>query len=163
MTLPLGMRRKALSIPCGNPAYPPGVGAVSCTWASSEPPLWLFESPGKAQHLGSESLVTQMRPNLTYQVSFPGSSDGKESACNAGDLGSIPGSGRSPGKGNGNPLQSSCLGNSMDRRASWAHESVRSQRVGHDWATITHCLAPNGPPSLQNQKASSPSSHGMSL
>ena len=41
----------------------------------------------------------------------------KESACNAGDLGSIPGSGRSPGGGNGNPLQCSCLENPMDRRA----------------------------------------------
>ena len=47
---------------------------------------------------------------------FPGGSDGKESACNAGDQGSIPGSGRSPGEGNGNPLQYSCLENlnSMD-------------------------------------------------
>ena len=44
-------------------------------------------------------------------------SDGNESACNAGDLGSIPGSGRSPGEGNGNPLQNSCLGNPMDRGA----------------------------------------------
>ena len=44
-------------------------------------------------------------------------SDGKESACNAGDMGSIPGSGRSPGEGNGNPLQYSCLENPMDRGA----------------------------------------------
>ena len=43
-----------------------------------------------------------------------GGSDGKASACNAGDLGSIPGSGRSPGEGNGNPLQHSCLENPMD-------------------------------------------------
>ena len=50
----------------------------------------------------------------------PGGSDGKESACNAGDLGLIPGLGRSPGEGNGNPLQYSCLGNSMDREAWWA-------------------------------------------
>ena len=50
-------------------------------------------------------------------VGFPGSSDGKESAYNAGDPGSIPGSGRSPGEGNGNPLQYSCLKNSMDRGA----------------------------------------------
>ena len=50
----------------------------------------------------------------------PGGSDGKESACNAGDLGLIPGLGRSPGEGNGNPLQYSCLGNSMDRGAWWA-------------------------------------------
>ena len=46
---------------------------------------------------------------------LPYSSDGKESACNARDLGSIPGSGRSPGEGNGNPLQYSCLENLMDR------------------------------------------------
>jgi len=47
----------------------------------------------------------------------PGDSDGKESACNAGDLGSILGSGRFPGKGNDYPLQYSCLENSIDRRA----------------------------------------------
>ena len=45
---------------------------------------------------------------------FPGGSDGKASAYNVGDLGSIPGSGRSPGEGNGNPLQFSCLENPMD-------------------------------------------------
>ena len=48
---------------------------------------------------------------------FPGGSDGKKSACNAGDIGSIPGSGRSPGEGNGYPLLYSCLENSMDRGA----------------------------------------------
>ena len=48
---------------------------------------------------------------------FPSGSDGEESACNSGDPGSIPGSGRSPGEGNGNPLQYSCLENSMDRGA----------------------------------------------
>ena len=46
---------------------------------------------------------------------FPGGSDGKESACIAGDLGLIPGSGRSPEEGNGNPLQYSCLGNHGQR------------------------------------------------
>ena len=49
-----------------------------------------------------------------YIMGFPGDSDSKESACNAGDLGSIPSSGRSPGGGNGNPLQCSCLENPMD-------------------------------------------------
>ena len=49
---------------------------------------------------------------------FPGGSGGKESACNAGDLGSIPGSGRPPGEGNGNPTQYSCLENPMDRERS---------------------------------------------
>ena len=51
---------------------------------------------------------------------FPGGSDGKESACNAGHPGPILGSGRSPGQGNGNRLQYSCLGNPMDRGAWWA-------------------------------------------
>ena len=50
-------------------------------------------------------------------ISFPRSSVGKEPACNAEDLGSVPGSGRSPGEGNGNPLQYSCLENPMDREA----------------------------------------------
>ena len=50
-------------------------------------------------------------------MGFPGGSDGNESAYNAGDLGSIPGLGRSPGEGNGNSLQYSCLENPMDRGA----------------------------------------------
>ena len=53
-------------------------------------------------------------------MGFPGGSDGKLSACNGGDRSSIPGSGRSPGEGNGNPLQYSCVENSMDRGAWWA-------------------------------------------
>ena len=52
--------------------------------------------------------------------SFPGGSDCKESACNVGDLGVTPGSGRSPGGGHGNPLQYSYLENPMDREAWWA-------------------------------------------
>ena len=53
-------------------------------------------------------------------MGFLGGSEGKVSACNAGDLGSIPGSGRSPGEGNGNPFQYSCLENSMDGGGSKA-------------------------------------------
>ena len=62
-------------------------------------------------------------------VGFPGGSDGKASACNAEDPGSIPGSGRSPAEGNGNPLQYSCLENSMDGGAWWAtvHGITKSQ------------------------------------
>ena len=52
-------------------------------------------------------------------VGDPGGSEVKASACNAGDPGSIPGSGRSPREGNGNPFQYSCLENSMDREAWW--------------------------------------------
>ena len=55
-----------------------------------------------------------------YTLGFPGGSDGKESACNVGYPGSIPGLGRSPGEGKGYPLQYSCLENSMDRGAWWA-------------------------------------------
>ena len=55
---------------------------------------------------------------LTYILGFPGGSEGKASVCNVGDPGSIPGSGRSPAEGNGNPFQYSCLENPMDR-AAW--------------------------------------------
>ena len=55
--------------------------------------------------------------SFTHPLGFPGGSDGKESACSVGDQGSIPGLGRSPGGGNGNPLQYSCLEKSMDRGA----------------------------------------------
>ena len=61
-------------------------------------------------------------------LGFPGGSDGKESACSEGDLGSIPQLGRSPGEGNSNPLQYSCLENAMDRGAWWAivHGTAKS-------------------------------------
>ena len=55
----------------------------------------------------------------------------KESACNAGDLGSIPGSGRSPGGGHGNPRQYSCLKNPWTEKPDGL-QSIRLQRVGHD-------------------------------
>jgi len=65
---------------------------------------------------------------------FPGGSDSKELPCNAGDLGSIPGSGRSPGEGNGYPLQYSCLENAMDRGAWGAtvHGVAKSQTQRSD-------------------------------
>ena len=63
-------------------------------------------------------------------MDFPGGSDGKASAYNAGDLGSIPGLGRFPGEGNGNPLQYSCLENPMDGGAWCRLLSMGSQRVG---------------------------------
>ena len=64
---------------------------------------------------------------------LPVGSDGKESACNTGDPGSIPGSGRSPGEGNGNPLQYFCLENSMDRGAWWATVHV----VAKSWTRLS--------------------------
>ena len=63
------------------------------------------------------------------QSCFPCGPDGKESACNAKDPGSVPGLGRSPGEGSGCPLQYSCLGNAMDRGAWWStvHGVTKSQ------------------------------------
>ena len=73
--------------------------------------------------MSSQSVVGQEDPwrreKLPTPVflGFSGGSDGKESACNAGDLGSVPGSGRSTGRGHGNPLQYSCLENPTNREA----------------------------------------------
>ena len=62
---------------------------------------------------------------------FLGGSNGKDAACSVGHLGSFPGSGRSPGKGDGNPLQYSCLENPMDRGTLWStvHVVAKSQQV----------------------------------
>ena len=65
---------------------------------------------------------------------FPDGSDGKESTCDAGDPSSIPGSGRSPGKGNGYPLYYSCLGNPMDRGSCRAIV----QEVSKNWAQLQY-------------------------
>ena len=63
---------------------------------------------------------TVHNPNRSFSMDFPPSSVGKESACHAEDMGLIPGSGRSPGEGNGNSLQYPYLENPMDRGAWWA-------------------------------------------
>ena len=82
-------------------------------------------------------------------MDFPGGSDGEVSAYNAGDLGSIPGLGRSPGEGNGNPLQYSCPENTMDRRnlvgySPWGHKELdmTEQLLFHFHQTHSHniCL-----------------------
>ena len=85
----------------------------------------------------SKSVTRRVSFNLIWQRSwgaplFPGGSDGKASVYNGGDLGSIPGSGRFPGEGNGNPLQYPCLENPMDGGAWCRLLRMRSQRVGHD-------------------------------
>ena len=87
--------------------------------------------------LGSEVLCLYrsfLRDCILVFKGFPGGAEVKASACNVGDLGSIPGLGRSPGEGNGNPLQYSCLENPMDGGAWWA-TFHGSQRVGHDSVT----------------------------
>ena len=89
----------------------------------------------------SVSVCQSVPAFFCYLVSihyFPGGSEGKKSACSTGDLGSIPGSGRSPGEGNGNPLQHTCLENSMDRGSWQATVHGVTKRVGHDWVTSLH-------------------------
>ena len=102
---------------------------------------------------------------LQELLSFLHSSVGKSSACNAGDPGLIPGSGRSPGEGNGNSLQYSCLENPMDRGA-WQAKVHGIIRVGHDLATkppppwlavgngqrSLACYSPHGPKELDTNE-----------
>ena len=80
---------------------------------------WIFYHCGlKTQEWPARPLP--LRICVWVKRAFPGGAEVKVSACSAGDLGSIPGSGRSPGEGNGNPLQYSCLENPMDGGAWWA-------------------------------------------
>ena len=109
-----------------------------------------FPSPGNLPDLGiepaspgSSALQANSLP-LSHQrrilYSFPGGSEVKVSSCNVGDLGSIPEPGRSPGEGNGNPLQYFCLENPTDGGAWWAIQSTGLQRAGHDWGTSLSLL-----------------------
>ena len=75
-----------------------------------------------------------------FQMGFPGGSDGKESTCNVGDLGSIPGLERSPGREHGNPLQYSCLKNPHGQRSlvgcgPWGHKELDMTATKHSTST----------------------------
>ena len=96
-------------------------------------------SQPKCFHFSVTQLFYLQNGCTTYMIGgFPGSSDGQASAYNAGDLGSIPGSGRPPGEGNGNPLQYSCLENPMDQGAWWAtvHGVAKSQTQLSDFTSL---------------------------
>ena len=75
---------------------------------------------------------------MSFSLHYTGGSDGKEFACSAGDLGSIPGSRKSPGEGNDNPLQCSCLENSMHRGACRARVHGIAELDLTEWLTHTH-------------------------
>ena len=79
----------------------------------------------------SWQFIAKLYITYAYSGGFPGGLDGKESACSAGEQVSIPGLGRSPGEGNGNPLQYSCLENPMDGGA-WQATVHEAQRIKHD-------------------------------
>ena len=78
---------------------------------------WILIKQCENFFMVSASYQLRSKAKFIATKGFPGGSEVKASACNAGDLGSIPGSGRSPGEGNGNPLQYSCLENPMDGEA----------------------------------------------
>ena len=94
------------------------------------------------QSKGLRSLLQHRssKASILRRSDFPGGSDGKVSAYNVGDAGSIPGSGRSPGEGDGNPLQSSCLENPMDGGAWWAavHGVTKSRTRLSDFTFTFH-------------------------
>ena len=98
-------------------------------WTGRPGVLWFMGS----QRVGHDRATELIQNDIEYfgNQGFPCGSGGKESACNAGDLGSVPGLGRSPGEGNGYPLQYSGLENSVGLYSPW------SRRVGHDWVTFT--------------------------
>ena len=79
------------------------------------PPGDLLDPGIKSTFPAASALTGRFFTTEQAYRSFPGGSDSKESACNAGDQGSIPASGRCPGEGNGNPLQCSCMGNPIAR------------------------------------------------
>ena len=111
---------------CTHPA-PLSMGffqAVILEWIAFPPP---WDLPDVLLHFCTAKRFFTAEPS--WVLVFPGGSVGKRSACNAGKQGSLPGWDRSPGEGNGSPLQYSCLENSMDRGAWWAtaHGVTKSQ------------------------------------
>ena len=103
------------------------------------PVFWPREFHGLYSPWGHKDSDTTERLSLSL-FTFPGGSDSKEFACNAGDPGSISGLGRSPGKGNGNPLQYFCLENPMDRGAwrATVHRVAKSQTQLSDFTFTFH-------------------------
>ena len=99
--------------------------------------LWIVKPRLLGFQTGSQT--TDIDPHLLTYKGFPDSSVGKESACNAGDLGSIPGLGRSPGEGKGYPLQYSCLENSRD---CIVHGVTKSQTQLSDFCFHWHIKLP---------------------
>ena len=89
---------------------------------------------------GQHGCHTEFLHQLCSSKGSPGGTSGEDPPVHTGDIrdvDSIPGLGRSPVGGHGNPLHYFCLGNPMDRGAWWATDSMRSQKLGHDWMTNT--------------------------
>ena len=102
-------------------------------------PPAMQENP--VQFLGWDDLLERRdRPPTPVFLGFPGGSAGKESACNVGDLGLVPGLGRSPGEGNGYPLQYSGQENSMDYSLWGCKESDTTERLSLSKRTVNEKL-----------------------
>ena len=111
----------------------PGIEPVSPVLAGG---FFTAEPPGKSIWVVTGQWFWTEREErfYTYPRNFPGGSDAKESACSAGDIGLIPGLGRSPVKGNAYPFQYSCLENPMDRGAWWATTACGVAESENNWA-----------------------------
>ena len=109
-------------------------------WPGIEPVPLQWKHRVLITRLLGKSLTPRICPYPFKKMVFHGGSDGKES-CNAGDLGCIPGSGRSPGEGNGNPLQYSCLENPMDRGAGGLLSVGLQESVMTEWVTFSLSLS----------------------
>ena len=121
------LRRKEISVSFSALPYMSHMGPGKLIWLS-EPQFHHLETEDANIYL--KGLLRGSSEKMHVEIlNFPGGAIGKEAACNAGDPGSTPGSGRSPGEGNDNPLQYSCLENSMDRGGLWAtdHGVAKSQ------------------------------------
>ena len=117
---PLSMRLARQQCWSGLPFAPPGVEPVSPASSALAGGFFTTESPGKPEIIVDSHEV----------IGLPSVSDGKESACIAGDLGLIPRLGKFPGEGDDNPRQYSCLENSIGRGSLWAtvHGVAKGQR-----------------------------------
>ena len=134
-------RRQPTRFPChwDSPGKNTGVGCHCLPYSSPmhESEKWKWSRsvvsdslrPHESQHARPPCRSVVSGSVALLKEDFPGGSDGKATAYNAGDLGSIPGSGSSPGDANGSPLQYSCLENLMDRGVWWAtvHKVAQSQ------------------------------------
>ena len=102
---------------------------LHCIWQNGRPASEGDDTEHRTEYFLKEQKRKLKKHTIELSRGVPGGPDSKESACNTGDLGSIPGLGRSPEEGNGNPLQYSCLENAMDRGTvqgvtkSWARLS----------------------------------------
>ena len=143
--IPGGSEVKASASNVGEPGSIPGLGRspgegnsnplqYSCLENPMDRGAWQATDHRAAESDTTRDLAHTRRFSLSSVLESPGGSAGKEPACSAGDLGLIPGLGRSPGEGNGDPLQYSCLQNLTDRGAWW----TTTDGVSKSWPQLSN-------------------------